>query len=302
MSAQPVDLAQRIGAFITGFPVTGGYRVPDRAEREALAAGVLEVLDGRPDAARGRLATIGYTVRTLRRAGGDLAELCEPSWTGRGWGRVYVDVTRPARWSVQAPHPRSDLRTGRLAAEVFDRAPGGVLVLAGALRTAGEGDCADVAHRADSAFDAVCEALVARGLPAIQVHGFADASAPGHDVVVSPGPAPPGDAVRKAARLLDGQGVPGVPGVEGALRRPGGHDERAGQAGGRARGAVRARGEQLHGAARSGGPRPDRGRAGRGGSRMAATVRLTSRQVVVRRESAVAAEELCTVNATVPGR
>ncbi|WP_269857175.1 hypothetical protein [Streptomyces sp. RPT161] len=206
MSAQPVDLAQRIGAFITGFPVTGGYRVPDRAEREALAAGVLEVLDGRPDAARGRLATIGYTLRTLRRAGGDLAELCEPSWTGRGWGRVYVDVTRPARWSVQAPHPRSDLRTGRLAAEVFDRAPGGVLVLAGALRTAGEGDCADVAHRADSAFNAVCEALVARGLPAIQVHGFADASAPGHDVVVSPGPAPPGDAVRKAARLLDGQG------------------------------------------------------------------------------------------------
>lgn len=206
VSAQPVDLAQHVQAFIRGFPMADGYRVPDRAERAALAAGVLEVLDGRPEAASGRLAAIGYTVRRLRRATGELAEVCETAWTGRGWGRVYVDVTRPAHWSVQAPHPRSDLRTGLLAAELFDRAPGGVLVLAGALRTAGEGNCADVAHRADSAFNAVCDALVARGLPAIQVHGFADASAPGHDVVVSPGPAPPGDAVRRAARLLDEKG------------------------------------------------------------------------------------------------
>jgi hypothetical protein len=205
---QPVDLAQRIGAFISGFPVAGGYRVPDRAERAAIAAGVVHVLNGHTGAACQQLSAVGYTVRTLHTASCDraVAEVGESAATGRGWGRVYVDLTRPARWSVQAPHPRSDLRTGRLATELFGRAPGGVLVLAGALRTAGEGNCADVAHREDSAFNAVCDALVARGLPAIQVHGFADATSPGHDVVVSPGPAQPGDAVREAARLLDDQG------------------------------------------------------------------------------------------------
>ncbi len=203
-----VDLTRRIGENISALPKDGGYRTPDRAERTAIATGVALVLDGRLDPARRRLSAVGYTVRTLRLSGADgaVAEIAESPATHRGWGWVYVDLAHPVRWSVQAPHPRSDLYTELLAGDLFSRVPGGVLVLAGAPRNAGQGNAADMAHREDSVFNAVCDVLVARGLPAIQVHGFADASSPGHDVIVSPGPAEPSRPVREAARLLADKG------------------------------------------------------------------------------------------------
>ncbi|MDF3290609.1 hypothetical protein [Streptomyces silvisoli] len=206
--SQTIDLPRRIGEHISGLPKEGGYRIPGRGERRAIATGVALVLDKRLDAARQRLAAVGYTVRTLRVSGTDreVAEVAESPATHRGWGWVYVDLAHPVRWSVQAPHPRSDLYTELLAGDLFTRAPGGVLVLAGAPRNAGEGNAADVAHREDSVFGAVCDMLVARGLPAIQVHGFADASSPDHDVIVSPGPAEPSRPVREAARLLSDKG------------------------------------------------------------------------------------------------
>ncbi|MGW1926620.1 hypothetical protein ACWCQ0_47655, partial [Streptomyces massasporeus] len=103
------------------------------------------------------------------------------------------------RWTVQAPHPVADLHSERLAVDTLLSAPRGVLVLAGAHRDAGAGDGADVAHREDTVFDAVCDMLAGQGLPALQVHGFADDSLPGRDVVVSTGR---GDAARRQAELL----------------------------------------------------------------------------------------------------
>lgn len=206
-----VDLSQRITRYTARFPVNSGYRAPSRAERAAVRGGVMDVLDGRTAAAARGLAEVGYTVRTLRLHGSDrrVAEIAESGDrdTGRGWGRIYVDLSRPVRWSLQVPHPRADMRSELMGAELFDAAPGAVMVLAGANRFAGQGDEADMAHQEDSAFNAVCTALVGRSMPAIQLHGFADASSPGHEVVLSPSVTRAGPEVHRAADLVEGSGL-----------------------------------------------------------------------------------------------
>ncbi|AQA15236.1 hypothetical protein BV401_37350 [Streptomyces malaysiensis subsp. malaysiensis] len=206
--APKVSLERRITDFTAGFGPDSGYREPRRAERRAVADAVGLILDGHPDRARPPLADAGFRLRTLTDSGtgrryAELSDRTEDTDAPRGWGRVYVDLSAPARWSVQVPHPVSDEDTERLGARVLLGSPGGVLVLAGAHRRAGDGDAADAAHRTDSVFDAVCDELVRRGLPGVQLHGFADDSAPGRDVVASTGKGSAGraDARRLAAAL-----------------------------------------------------------------------------------------------------
>lgn len=192
-AVRKVDLTARISAYADHFAPDGPYRRPTRAERAAVAAGVGDVLDGRTVSAADRLATVGYRVEVLRdsASGRRYAEIADEDRHGserRGWGRVWVDLDGGAtRWSVQVPHPTSDRHTERIGAGVLTATPGGVLVVAGANRAAGADGSSDVAHRRDTVFDAVCTMLVGRGLPGLQVHGFADASLPGYDVVVSTG-------------------------------------------------------------------------------------------------------------------
>ncbi|UQX01690.1 hypothetical protein [Streptomyces sp. RerS4] len=201
--------------------------------------------------ARSRLSEVDYRLDTFTDApsGRRYAEVADAAvgsgrsgrGAGRGWGRIYVDLDGPARWSVQVPHPLADRDTERLGAEVLRGAPGGVMVLAGAHREAasgaggrGEGDedaspekdPADMAHRTDSVFHAVVTELTRRGLPGIQLHGFADSSAPGARAVVSTGA---GDAAgAEAAALADA--------LEGAW------GARRGRVEGRVRGAPDGRG------------------------------------------------------------
>ncbi|WP_189133269.1 hypothetical protein [Wenjunlia tyrosinilytica] len=209
--ASPVELGDRVGSYTALFPLRSGYRPPSREERAAVRAGVMDVLDGRIDSARSRLGHVGYTVRTMRLKGSEraVAEIAEREGedTGRGWGRVYVDLSRSARFSVQVPHPRADMNSELMGAELFAKTPGAVLVLAGANRFAGQGKEADMAHQARSVFNAVCAALTARGLPGVQLHGFANESSPGNDVVLSPGVTEPGPEIRRAARLISDAGL-----------------------------------------------------------------------------------------------
>ncbi|GGP39767.1 hypothetical protein [Streptomyces abikoensis] len=206
-TAGTVDLGARITGFTDGINQNGHYRVPAASDRRAVADGVRLLVDGDRAAAERSLVGAGYALRTLadRQDGRRYAEIADATREGettRGWGRVYLDLQGPARWSVQVPHPSADQRTEQLGIGLLRGAPGGVLILAGAHRNAAgstDGDAADVAHRADSVFAAVAAVLADRRLPAVQVHGFADASLPEHDVVVSPGK---GDAGLPAARRL----------------------------------------------------------------------------------------------------
>ncbi|MFE7526042.1 hypothetical protein ACFU7Y_09985 [Kitasatospora sp. NPDC057542] len=207
----PVDLAARVDAFTAGFLPSGRYTAPDPAQRRAVADGVLGALDGRTGEAERTLARVGYRTTEFTEAvtGRRVAEIAADDGTGdgRGWGRIYLDRSTRPSWSVQVPHPASDARTEALGAELFRAVPGGVLVIAGAHRRAGADGCADVAHRRDTVFAAVVEALTGRGLPGIQVHGFGAAGLPGRDAVVSSGAGRPGPAAELTAAGLDGAGL-----------------------------------------------------------------------------------------------
>jgi hypothetical protein len=207
-----VRLEQRITDYTAGFSEDSGYREPRRFERQAVADAVGQILDGHPDRADALLTDIDFQLRTLTdsttgRRYAELSDRTEQSPAPRGWGRVYIDLSAPVRWSVQVPHPVADAHTERLGARVLLGSPGGVLVLAGAHRRAGVGDAADVAHRRDSVFDAVCDELAERGLPGVQLHGFADDSAPDHDVVASTGEGTVGRA--DGRRIADALGEHG---------------------------------------------------------------------------------------------
>ncbi|MET9557384.1 hypothetical protein [Streptomyces sp. NPDC006645] len=204
-------LERRLSTYASEVVADSRFRPPDRAEREALAEGVALYVDGERTKAESRLADAGYGVRVVRDGPGDgdgdgdgtgrrYAEIADrDDETRRGWGRVYIDLDTAPRYSVQVPHPVADAYTDRLGAGVLRAAPGGILVIAGAHRRAGEGDAADVAHRRDTVFHAITVELVARRIPGIQVHGFADSSVPGRDLVVSTGA---GDVARPQGRTL----------------------------------------------------------------------------------------------------
>ncbi|MFE9453774.1 hypothetical protein [Streptomyces sp. NPDC006739] len=187
-----VDLASEVADYTSRFGPDHGYRQPGDADRTAIAEGVGLLLDGRRAQAERLLSGRDFTVRTiLDRVSGhryaEVADRTDASDAPRGWGRVYLDLEHRPRWSVQVPHPVADLHTEQLGVRVLRASPGGVLVIAGAHRKAGQGNSADVAHRQDTVFYAICAELVRRGLPGVQLHGMAASAAPGYDVVASTG-------------------------------------------------------------------------------------------------------------------
>ncbi|WP_328940411.1 hypothetical protein OG259_00980 [Streptomyces sp. NBC_00250] len=167
------------------------YTPPDEAHREHLVQGVGHLLDGDTRKAEELLRDVGLKVTGLTDAttGRRYDEVAARNVRGveAGWGRLYVNADTGVRWSVQVPHPVADSDTETLAARLLEDTPGGALVLAGAHRTAGRGDGADVAHRTDSAFHAIVAELQKRGIPGAQLHGFARAADRPYDAVISTG-------------------------------------------------------------------------------------------------------------------
>ncbi|MFD8425700.1 hypothetical protein [Streptomyces sp. NPDC059466] len=217
-NARRENLAQEVADYTSRFGPGHGYRQPRRADRTAIARGIGLLVDGHRSEAERLLSERDFTVRTvLDRVSGhryaEVADRTDDAVTPRGWGRVYLDLDHTPRFSIQVPHPVFDEGTEQLGVRVLRDSPGGILVIAGAHRKAGDGNSADVAHRRDTVFYAICAELVHRGMPGVQVHGFAASTAPGYDVVASTGA---GSAGRSDAR-----------GLAGALGRHGFHVCRA---------------------------------------------------------------------------
>ncbi|KUN04964.1 hypothetical protein AQI95_18410 [Streptomyces yokosukanensis] len=202
--AAQIDLSREVADYTGRFGPDGGYRRPGRADRTEIAAAVGLLLDGHREQAEQRLSQRDFTVRTVvdRPSGHryvEVADRTDAAVTPRGWGRVYLDADHRPSWSVQVPHPAFDLGTEQLGVQVLRGSPGGVMVIAGAHRKAGAGNSADVAHRTDTVFHAICAELARRGMPGIQLHGFAASAAPDYDVIASTGA---GTAARPEGREL----------------------------------------------------------------------------------------------------
>ncbi|MEU6274114.1 hypothetical protein ABZ871_17155 [Streptomyces populi] len=199
-----VDLDRAVTAYTERFSPDGAFRPPSRTERQTVADGVGLLLDHHREQAEKRLSEVDFAVRTLvdsttGRRFTEVYDRVDQGLSPRGWGRVFIDLDHPARWSAQVPHPVSDEKSELLGVRVLRSAPGGLLIIAGAHRESGEGNSADVAHRRDTVFSAVCAELVERRMPGIQLHGFAHESAPRYDVIASSGA---GTAGEEAGRAL----------------------------------------------------------------------------------------------------
>jgi hypothetical protein len=188
---QLVDLNDRI----LGYAKQAGnrsspYTPPSDAQRKRLAAGVGHLLDGDRKKAGELLGDAGFKVTGLTDtvSGRRYDEIAaRKSGSSARWGRLYLNADAAVRWNVQVPHPVADRDTEALGARLLEGTPGGALVLAGAHRTAGRGDAADVAHRTDSVFHAFVTEMQKRGIPGVQLHGFAKSSKRPYEAILSTG-------------------------------------------------------------------------------------------------------------------
>lgn len=99
---------------------------------------------------------------------------------------------------IEVPHPGSDRFTARLGRELFDAIPTAALLVAGAPRRA-----ADVAHLPDSVFHAFAQTLA---ITELQLHGFAAASAPNTDAVLTAGAGDPTELHHALTKALTHEG------------------------------------------------------------------------------------------------
>lgn len=119
-----------------------------------------------------------------------------PNRAAPGWGSVALHESTDLL--IEVPHPGSDRYTARLGLELFHAIPTAALLVAGTHR-----NTADMAHLPESMFQAYAQAFATTEL---QLHGFATESAPGTDVVLSPGAGEPTDLHGGLAKALTHHG------------------------------------------------------------------------------------------------
>jgi hypothetical protein len=192
----PRELAGRVEALLATHRADQPYRDPSADERAAGAGAFDRLLNGD----RAGFAALGFSaIEDVDSATGRRYALLAGPTDERAWGAVLVDLSEPVRLAVEVPHPRTDIRTEWIGLDVFRQVPGSVMLIAGAHRRAA-GEQADVAHNADSMFQVFSIELAKRGVPQVQLHGYADLNLPDANVVVSTGSGEPNPL---ASRIAD---------------------------------------------------------------------------------------------------
>jgi hypothetical protein len=221
--AAKTDLLSEVQQFSQGMSAETGYTRPTQAERTAISTGVQRVLDNAPNEAKDVLAAVGYTIseRVDTATQRTYHEIADNAGSPRGWGRIMIDTSESVRLGIEVPHPKADQDSESLGVELFRKAPGSVLVVAGAHRRAAENRVADMAHTTTSVFEDLHELLVRHRVPVVQLHGFQNETAPDSDVVVSAGPPLSSPSAVRTAQRLESAGlsvckpwVTGCPGLE----------------------------------------------------------------------------------------
>ena len=192
--AQEVEAAARRGS--------DDYRPPTREQAARLAAAVGALSRGDAGAAED-VESLGYEIRELEHDGRRLLALVEATTERRHWGAFVLDPDTASEVVVEVPHPTSDLATPQVGLELFVRTRARALLLAGAHRDAGQEGSADVAHRTDSAFEAVHRVLLRDDSVVVQLHGFDDGRRDDPaDVVLSDGTDDPPGRLRDVRDAL----------------------------------------------------------------------------------------------------
>ena len=202
-----VDLTAWLDEFTARMSDSQPYREPTAAETAEAVAGLWRLLGDRH--AEALLAPLGFTIASgLDAVSGRpfMLAFSESAPGERAWAGVLVDMSAPIGVVVGCPHPVADKTTERLGLALWRRVPGALLLVAGAHRDAGDGS-ADPRDNQGSLFHRLAVALLEVGLPHVQLHGFADASAPGKDVVLSPGATTAGVPITRVGDSLAAHGM-----------------------------------------------------------------------------------------------
>ena len=195
------DPAVTVTSVAAGVSKDQAYVAPTDAERLDAGIGLARLAIGDLDGAAELLGPLGFTVTTDvdPATGRRYALAVSETQTPRAWGLYLVDLTRPLGLCVAVPHPKSDALCEQLALRLWRATPGAMLAMAAVHRDAAE-DTADHSQNTESVFHHLWTDVIGpRGAPQVQVHGFADATAP-EQVVVSTGR---GSVTPAAVRISD---------------------------------------------------------------------------------------------------
>jgi hypothetical protein len=185
------DPAVTVTSVAAGVSKDQAYVAPTDAERLDAGIGLARLAICDLDGAAELLGPLGFTVTTDvdPATGRRYALAVSETQTPRAWGLYLVDLTRPLGLCVAVPHPKFDALCEQLALRLWRATPGAMLAMAAVHRNAAEGT-ADHSQNTESVFHHLWTDVIGpRGVPQVQVHGFADATAP-EQVVVSTGSGP----------------------------------------------------------------------------------------------------------------
>jgi hypothetical protein len=183
------------------------YDVPTTAQAATLAGAYSKLMAGDDNGAAADVDPLGYEVVQLTdtATGRSHVLLRERTPATRYWG-LYVWSRDAARTPmvIEAPHPKADLHTHTEAGALFDKANAKAFLLSTAHRNSnvavdgGGNRVSDLANYTGiNPFQAVHEVAAATGSTVVQIHGYADATDPDYDIIVSEGATP------AAARTLE---------------------------------------------------------------------------------------------------
>jgi hypothetical protein len=205
------DLTAWLTTYTAGITSSQPYREPTTQEAADAVLGIERLALGAD--ATTLLTPLGYTITTGvdSVSGRPYALAVNESGTARAWGAFLVDLSRPIGLTIQCPHPVSDQSSELIGLAHWQHTPGALLVIAGAHRDAtgtlqGGYPLADPGKQSASLFHQVLAAYMARGVPGVQWHGFADASAPGLTHVVATGSGNAGISPRRIAEEISDAG------------------------------------------------------------------------------------------------
>lgn len=184
------------------------YTAPAEGERTDAGLGLARLAIGDLVGATTLLDPLGFTVTgdMDQATGRRYAMAVSETTTARAWGVYLADLSAPLSLCIAVPHPRSDRRCEELALLLWRAVPGSLLAMAAVHRAAADGT-ADHARNTASVFHHLWTGVVGpRGVPQVQVHGFADASAT-EQVVVSTGAGPVTPAAVRIADEISATGL-----------------------------------------------------------------------------------------------
>lgn len=189
------------------------YDVPTSGQAATLAGAFGKLMTGDFAGAATDVNPLGYDVVLLSDTvtGRSHALLRERIPSTRYWG-LYVWSRDAAKTAmvVEAPHTKADANTHTEAQSLFDKANAKAFIMATAHRNSNaaldvDGDRVSDQANADGVvnpFQEVHKVAATTGSTVVQIHGYADATEPNYDVIVSEGQSSPTQRTQSVAQTM----------------------------------------------------------------------------------------------------